>query len=162
MEQCYYEAFVRLHVLQPAGMSDTQFRIAEWARADAAPTWLSSYLHAQMQGVVSDGNAYALGGVAGHAGLFSTAPDIVRLAVHLLEAGPQDAWINANTVRTFVHAQNLTQSSRALGWETNHYTMDPYRGCGNLSSTTYYHTGYTGTLVRAGSRVRPLRRALPI
>lgn len=37
---------------------------------------------------------------------------------------------------------NLTQSSRALGWDTNNYLMDSYRGCGNLSSNAFYHTGY--------------------
>eukprot|EP01050_Picozoa_sp_SAG11_P007267 SAG11_NODE_599_length_8269_cov_3.455080_2_plen_88_part_00 len=39
------------------------------------------------------------------------------------------------------------QSSRALGWDTNDYSANAYRGCGNLSATTYTHTGYTGTQV---------------
>jgi hypothetical protein len=46
------------------------------------------------------------------------------------------------------------QSSRALGWETNDYENDGYLGCGNLSSTTYYHTGYTGTQVCNDPEVR--------
>lgn len=40
---------------------------------------------------------------------------------------------------------NTSQSSRAYGWDTNDYGSNTYRGCGNLSATTYTHTGYTGT-----------------
>lgn len=44
----------------------------------------------------------------------------------------------------YTHRYNLTQSSRALGWDTNSYTMNTYRGCGNFSTLTYTHLGYTG------------------
>jgi len=44
-----------------------------------------------------------------------------------------------------VTPRNLTQSSRALGWDTNSYVANHYRGCGNLSQSTFTHTGYTGT-----------------
>ncbi len=62
-------------------------------------------------------------------------------------AAPADGFLNATTVKLFTTAYNLTQSSRALGWDTNDYTMNTYRGCGNLSALTYTHTGYTGTEV---------------
>ena len=42
-------------------------------------------------------------------------------------------------------AHNVSQSSRALGWDTNNHAANTYRGCGNLSSATFTHTGYTGT-----------------
>lgn len=58
-----------------------------------------------------------------------------------------DGFLNATTVKTFTTAYNLTQSSRALGWDTNSYTMNTYRGCGNFSTLTFTHLGYTGTEV---------------
>ena len=58
---------------------------------------------------------------------------------------PSDGFVNSTTVKYFTKAENLTQSSRALGWDTNDYTMNTYRGCANMSALTYTHTGYTGT-----------------
>jgi hypothetical protein len=57
-------------------------------------------------------------------------------------------WYNVTYLFPYFHflfecrVYNLTQSSRALGWDTNNYLMDSYRGCGNLSSNAFYHTGY--------------------
>lgn len=90
---------------------------------------------------VSDQNAYALGGIAGHAGLFAPLGDVLALGQRLMLATPQDGFINSTTVKLFTTMYNQTQSSRALGWDTNDYKMNDYRGCGNLSSTTFTHTG---------------------
>jgi CubicO group peptidase (beta-lactamase class C family) len=116
----------------------------------AAPTWKdSTYRHQVMQGTVSDGNAYALGGISGHAGLFSTLPDVIRIARLYLTAAPDGTFLNASTVATFRAVHNITQSSRALGWDTNNYQAQPAsdRSCGSLSSETYLHLGFTGTQV---------------
>lgn len=102
-----------------------------------------------LQGQVSDQNAYALGGIAGHAGLFSTARELFTLLHTLLFASSTDPFVNATTVTKFTTVYNVTQSSRALGWDTNNYAISDYLGCGNLSSTSWTHTGYTGTEVRA-------------
>ncbi len=67
-------------------------------------------------GIVSDGNAFMMGGIAGHAGLFSTAHDTYVLLSSLAFATPDDPWINAATVRTFTTTANASFSSRALGW----------------------------------------------
>lgn len=97
---------------------------------------------------MSDGNSYSNGGICGHAGLFSCAPDMLKLLQALMTATTSGGvLVNATTVHTFTTAYNLTQSSRALGWDTNNYKMNTYRGCGNFSSVTYTHTGYTGTQV---------------
>ena len=96
---------------------------------------------------MSDQNAYAMGGIAGHAGLFSTANDLFIILSSLLNAGTGDGWVNASTVATFTTVYNNTQSSRALGWDTNNYNSSDYLGCGNLSSSSWTHTGYTGTEV---------------
>lgn len=57
--------------------------------------------------------------------------------------------LNKTTIKLFTTISNRTQSSRALGWDTNDYVMNSYRGCGNLSHTTFTHTGYTGTQICA-------------
>lgn len=100
-----------------------------------------------MQGQVSDQNAYALGGIAGHAGLFTNVFDVSVLTHRLMYAKDDDDYINSATVQLFTTIKNVTQSSRALGWDTNNYAMNDYRGCGNFSQLTYMHTGYTGTMV---------------
>lgn len=56
-------------------------------------------------------------------------------------------FVNQTTAKYFTTMYNVSQSSRALGWDTNDYVMNDYRGCGNLSSRTWTHTGYTGTQV---------------
>ena len=107
-----------------------------------------AYLSARvLQGQVSDENAYAMGGIAGHAGLFSTAGDLHTLLHRLLFAAPADPWVNQSTVKLFTTVYNVSQSSRALGWDTNNYATSGYLGCGNLSSSSWTHTGYTGTEV---------------
>jgi len=116
--------------------------------SSVAPTWDDSdYRMEQLQGAVSDENAYTLGGIAGHAGFFATVPDVVMLLRRLAWSSPSDSWINQTTFKYFTTIYNKTQSSRALGWDTNDYTMNTYRECGNLSATTWSHTGYTGTHV---------------
>ena len=169
--QCYYEAYVRKFVLEKLSMKDSRFVLPkeQWGRC--APAWKDgSYRHEVIQGYVyvvlllcvvfwahlmgprtssirSDGNAYAMGGIAGHAGLFSTALDAVKLVRKWLYASPDDAFLNATTVLRFRTVVNLTQSSRALGWDTNDYKMSTSTPCGALSPHTYLHTGYTGTLL---------------
>jgi serine-type D-Ala-D-Ala carboxypeptidase len=107
------------------------------------PTWNdTSYRHLVIQGTVSDGNAYALGGIAGHAGFFSTVYDAAMFSQRILFASPNDPLVNSTTVDYWIKAENLTQSSRALGWDTNDYKMNTYRGCGNFSPLTFTHTGF--------------------
>ena len=88
-----------------------------------------------------------MGGVSGHAGLFSTAMDSYRLLRGLMWATQNGTWINSTTVNTFTTIYNVSQSSRALGWDTNNYAVRDYPGCGNFSQNTFMHTGYTGTQV---------------
>ncbi len=172
--------------------------------ANVAPTWNdTSYRNEVMQGQVSDANSYALGGIAGHAGVFMcvrrcrwgggaaacsspcglqvlsslhvncvtpgagrdfarapmlprpcslarAVPEAIKLLTRVMFApdAPTDGFLNSTTVKLFTTAYNLTQSSRALGWDTNDYVMNTYRGCGNFSALTYTHTGYTGACAR--------------
>lgn len=155
--QCYYEAFVRIHVLGPLEMARAEFMPPNNTWAECAPTWNDTdgmspgpaYRHRVIQGQVSDGNSYALGGIAGHAGLFAPIDAVMKLARSLLfpTVAGQPSIVNTTTISLFTKAQNLSQSSRALGWDTNDYTANDYRGCGNMSALTWTHTGYTGTQI---------------
>ena len=163
IDQCYYEAFVRKFVLQSLALPDRFIGFLpprqEWA--ETAPTWndtvagfpgecVRPYRERVLQGEVSDGNSYAMGGIAGHAGLFAGAPELLTLLQQLVFApalpDPGAVGVNATTVKTFTSVHNATQSSRALGWDTN---AGSYRGCGNWSGATFTHTGYTGTMLCA-------------
>jgi len=145
---CAYEAFWRLHMkpqLFAAGAdAPTTYLPPEEQWPLAAPTYIDeSYRHEIMQGVVSDANAYASGGVSGHAGIFSTLGDVLNFTSVWQYPG---ALLNATTIALWTTVANATFSSRALGWVTQ-ASSDLYFGCGNLSSSTFYHTGYTGTLM---------------
>ena len=79
------DVYCARHIFAPLGMRDTGFNPAPEQRARIAPT---EYRHGEMQfGVVHDPTAYRMGGVAGHAGLFSTADDLARFAQMLLNGG---------------------------------------------------------------------------
>jgi serine-type D-Ala-D-Ala carboxypeptidase len=62
---------------------------------------------------------------------------------------PGSLGLNRTTVQTFTTVYNATQSSRALGWDTN---AGSYKGCGNWSDVTFTHTGYTGTMLCADTK----------
>jgi CubicO group peptidase (beta-lactamase class C family) len=143
---CRFEAFVRLLHTNVLGLTDTGFLPPPSVWPIAMPTYNDPTWRKRInQGDVSDENAYALGGIAGHAGVFTTLLD----AVSFLQAwgyGTASSFVNATTRKYFMTAPNPTFSPRALGWDTQAAT-DPYQDCGNWSSTTAYHTGYTGTLM---------------
>jgi len=149
--QCYFEAYVRRHILDVVGMSNSGFRLDEAKWPKCAPTTNdTTYLHNTFQGQVSDGNAYAMGGIAGHAGFFSNVDDLYSLMKLYLFAEPNSPFLNSTTVDLFIKEYNHSQSSRALGWNTNDHTVVDQgftQACGSLSPKSYMHTGYTGTLI---------------
>jgi serine-type D-Ala-D-Ala carboxypeptidase len=97
-------------------------------------------------GEVHDNYAAALGGAAGHAGLFGTAPAVGAFARHLLRAARGDDGLPAPfspaLVRHFITRSAVPGSSRALGWDT----MLPSSSCGTrMSASAFGHVGFTGT-----------------
>src|SRR5262249_30713303 len=95
-------------------------------------------------GEVHDHYAAALGGVAGHAGLFGTASAVGGFARTFLRAarGDDAAPFAARSVAAFLMRSNVAGSSRALGWDT----MLPTSSCGTrLSAAAFGHVGFTGT-----------------
>jgi CubicO group peptidase (beta-lactamase class C family) len=141
-----FEMYVARRVFVPLGMHDSRFRPEAQLKGSIAPTEQDTWRGRLLRGEVDDENAYAMGGVAGHAGLFSTAPDVARFAQVMLDEGKNGTgqWISAATVRNFTRVSHVSGSSRALGWDTP--GTDPYLGRG-WSASSYGHTGFTGTLL---------------
>jgi CubicO group peptidase (beta-lactamase class C family) len=135
------DRFVSRRIFAPLAMTSTSYRPGAALRARAAPTERNSSRGHPLKGEVHDGDAYALGGIAGHAGLFSTASDLARFAQMLLDGGTLEGTriIADSTVALF------TQRSagwRALGWDT----CAGGASCGqHMSTRAYGHTGFTGT-----------------
>lgn len=143
---CTFEAVWRSRVAAPLGLNSTVFRPPASAASLAAPTWLDdTYRRELLQGVVSDENAYAAGGLAGHAGVFSTGFDVaVFLRAWMRGARDRPALLSDATIDAWTRVADPAISQRALGWSTN---GDAYAGCGPQwpAAVTYTHTGYTGT-----------------
>jgi CubicO group peptidase (beta-lactamase class C family) len=115
-------------------MVDTDFRPSYTLRDRIAPT-------GSRRGEVHDENAFVLGGVAGHAGLFSTAADLSVFAQMMLNGGEYDGTrlIADSTVALFT---KRAAGTRALGWDT----CGGSGSCGKyMSDRAFGHTGFTGT-----------------
>jgi serine-type D-Ala-D-Ala carboxypeptidase len=137
------DCFLAERVFQPLGMNDTGFRPSDSLRYRVAPTEVSPPRGYPLQGEVHDENAFALGGVAGHAGLFATATDLAVFAQMMLNGGIYNGVriISDSTVRLFTERAS---GDRALGWEV----ADGKHGAGNyLGAGAYGHTGFTGTSI---------------
>ena len=114
----------------------------EW-REWTAPTEADAWRGRVLQGEVHDENAAALGGVAGHAGLFGTAGAVGTFARLVLATLTRTTVLGTpDELREFITQSRVTGSSRALGWDT----MRPTSSCGTrMSPRAIGHTGFTGT-----------------
>lgn len=139
------DRFVDEKVFRPLGMKSTMFTPDSSLKSRIAPTEIDTARGGLVWGKVHDENANAMGGVAGHAGLFSTAPDLAVFAQMLLNGGIYDGVriVKASTVARWT-APQTRGSSRALGWDTpsknssaGHY----------FSPKSFGHTGFTGTSI---------------
>jgi CubicO group peptidase (beta-lactamase class C family) len=135
------DVFLRQRVFQPLGMSDTFFLPPDSVIDRVAPTEVSPPRGYPLKGQVHDENAYALGGVAGHAGLFGSANDLAVFAQMMLNGGIYNdvRIVSDSAVRLFTQR---AAGSRALGWEM----AEGRHGAGEyLSPAAYGHVGFTGT-----------------
>jgi len=106
-----------------------------------------------IRGSVHDEGAATMGGIAGHAGLFSNATDLATLYMMLLNKGSWEGkkYLDASTIEQYT-AYNTNNSRRGLGFDKpekdNANSKDPYP-CLSASPSTFGHTGFTGTCVWA-------------
>ncbi len=135
------DAFLQKTVFRKLGMTDTRYRLSDADVFRTAPTEIAPPRGYPLRGEVHDENAYALGGVAGHAGLFSTAADLSVFAQMLLDGGVYNGVrvVADSTVQLFTRR---AAGHRALGWDT----CAGGAGCGQfMSERAFGHTGFTGT-----------------
>lgn len=140
-------------VFEPLGMQDTRFRPPAAWRDRIAPTERDPWRKRLLHGEVHDENTARLGGVSGHAGLFSSARDLAMFAQWVLDAyhgripNGTSPYVPSAVVREFTRKQpGPAGSTRALGWDT------PSPGGGGsaghlLSLESFGHTGFTGTSI---------------
>lgn len=138
------DAFVRDRVFAPLGMRETGFRPAV-PRGRMAATERDTSRGGLIWGEVHDPNAWAMGGVAGHAGLFGSARDLAVFAQMLLNGGDYGTVriLRPQTIARWT-APQVAGSSRALGWDT---PSDESSAGQFFSTRSFGHTGYTGTSV---------------
>jgi CubicO group peptidase (beta-lactamase class C family) len=137
------DEFLEERVFTPLGMEDTHFKPSAELRDRIAPTEVTPPRGYPLRGEVHDENAYALGGVSGHAGLFSTAADLSIFAQMMLNGGEYNGVriVADSTIALFT---KRAAGNRALGWAVG----DGTGGSGRyLSDHAYGHTGYTGTSI---------------
>jgi beta-N-acetylhexosaminidase len=137
----------RTFIFSPLGMKDTMYRPPKKLWPAIAPTEIDNNLrHRLVQGEVHDENAYAIGGVSGHAGVFSTAPDLSAFCQMLLNGGvyAHQRILRRATIAQFTAPQQLSGGMRTLGWavpteggSSGHY----------FSARSFGHTGFTGTSI---------------
>jgi CubicO group peptidase (beta-lactamase class C family) len=137
------DRFLRERVFEPLNMRETLFRPHWTLRDRIAPTEVMPPRGYPLRGEVHDENAFALGGVAGHAGLFSTASDLAVFAQMMLNGGHiNGVRIVADSTVALFTARTAAKGTRALGWDTCGHDGS----CGKfLSERAFGHTGYTGT-----------------
>ena len=138
--------FVAERVFRPLGMTDTGFLPAQpdaSLRARIAPTERDTTRGGLLWGTVHDGNAWAIGGVSGHAGLFSSAHDVATFAQMMLNNGRYGSvqLLSPQQVARWT-APQLPGTSRALGWDT---PSPPSSAGVHFGPRAYGHTGFTGT-----------------
>jgi CubicO group peptidase (beta-lactamase class C family) len=167
-QECAGETLATLvarEILGPLGMTSTSYRpTAERTRIAATEADGDQRLTPGLVwGEVHDGNAYALGGVSGHAGLFGTAADLGAFATALLRPASHPV-LSAATIAEMTRTQAATGDDvRALGWRLQPATW------GRWPAGTIWHTGFTGTsllvapklevaVVALTNAVHPVRR----
>ena len=140
------EEYASKHIFEPLGMTDTQFNPPESIKRRIAPTEQLP-TGEMLRGVVHDTTTRYMGGVSGHAGIFSTADDLARFAQMMLNNGRLDrerVLSALGVVRMTTPQSPLGQAAlRGLGWDLE----SPYASVrGDLfPKGSYGHTGFTGT-----------------
>jgi CubicO group peptidase (beta-lactamase class C family) len=173
------DLYLQRTVFGPLGMRDTRYHPSAEELARTAPTEFDPWRGRHLRGEVHDENAFRLGGVSAHAGLFSTGHDLARFARMMLNGGELGGAriVRPQTIEAFTRVQDSTFSHRALGWETPNGTNS---AGAQMRRPAFGHTGFTGTSIwidpsrdlfviiltnrvnpsRANSRIGPVRTSI--
>ena len=137
------DLFARQEIFAPLGMTRTRFNPPPDWKSEIPPTEDDRTFRKRIiQGEVNDENAFVMEGVAGHAGVFSSATDVARFAEFLLRGGAP--LFQPATVKLFTRREETPAgTSRALGWDT---PSVPESSSGTrFSRASFGHLGFTGT-----------------
>ena len=162
------EVFLEARVYGPLGMTDTGFLPGDDLLERIAPTEDDPWRGYRVRGEVHDENAHALGGIAPHAGLFSTATDLARFLQMILNGGvfEHQRIVSRQIVEEWTRRAGVPGSDRATGWDTK--SAEKSSAGHYFSPNSFGHLGYTGTsmwvdperdlfLVLLTNRVHPTR-----
>ena len=146
------DEYAKKHVFEPLKMTDTGFNPGEGLLKRVAPTGLRDMK--MIQGTVHDPRSFLMGGVAGHAGLFSTADDMARYCRMLLGGGKLDGTsvLTEKTVKLFTEPHSVpivakgkdVNGARTYAWDVDTSYSSP-RGELFKKGEGFGHTGFTGT-----------------
>jgi CubicO group peptidase (beta-lactamase class C family) len=139
------DRFADTAVFNPLGMTETRFRPPARLKRRIAPAGI--WRGQPVRGEVIYNNAVAFGGLAGHAGVFSTGRDLARFAQVWLRdgMGPMGPWVTPATLRQFL-TKGPRSGSRLLGWDSPELNGEEPSIYGTLiTHSAYGHTGFTGT-----------------
>jgi len=141
------QEYAKKKIFDPLGMKNTVFRPVKLTDTDVVPTEDDDYFRDRLiQGEVHDSTAWIMGGVAGHAGLFSTAEDLAIFAEMMVNRGEirGKQFLRKETIDLFTSPQAIANGKRALGWKINPASNSSAAG-GLFSEISYGHNGFTGT-----------------
>ncbi len=142
-----FATYVTTRIFEPLGMRNTGFLAVGAPDSTVVPTENDTYFRNRLiQGEVHDETAWLLGGVAGHAGLFTTAEDLATFAYMLTNDGSiyGATFLKPETIRLFTTAVDADHHTRALGWDTKN--PEGYSSAGQyFGMRSFGHTGFTGT-----------------
>jgi CubicO group peptidase (beta-lactamase class C family) len=142
------DQLAKREVFGPLGMTQTMYRPPASLKRRIVPSGM--WRGRPVPGDLNDQNAVAMGGVAGHAGVFSTGMDLARYAAVWLRSGrgpTGDEWVRPETMRRFL-VKGPHTGSRLLGWDTPEIdpaAEEPSVFGSLISDAGYGHTGFTGT-----------------
>jgi CubicO group peptidase (beta-lactamase class C family) len=143
-----FDAFCRREIFEPLGMASTGFNPPAEMQPRVAPTEQDDLFRKRLiWGEVQDENAWVMGGVAGHAGLFGTAEDLAAFCQMMLDEGKATGrqLIQPNTIREFTRPCPAQQGApRGLGWDK---LSEPSSSGRYFSAASYGHLGFTGTSI---------------
>jgi beta-glucosidase-like glycosyl hydrolase/CubicO group peptidase (beta-lactamase class C family) len=134
-------------IFAPLQMTNTEFNPSKNLLARIAPTENDGTFRKRLlQGEVHDENAFAMGGVAGHAGMFTTASDLAAFCQMMLNGGiyAHHRMLTRATISMFTAPQTIAGNARTLGW----MSPTPNSSSGKyFSPRSFGHLGYTGTSI---------------
>ena len=149
------ETYTQEQFYGPMGMTSTGYLpLLKTSKENIAATEVDNYFRQDIiQGSVHDEGASTMGGIAGHAGLFSNATDLAKLYMMLLNNGTWEGkpYLSPQTIAKFT-AYQTSNSRRGLGFdkpEKNNTKLEEAYPCASASPATFGHTGFTGTCVWA-------------